>query len=78
MCTYAKYNMGQSSILENCEPNITRTFLQLASKYFTSIHEILKIFNKDTEKVSYSCMKNMSPRISAHFQSILSTKQNSF
>ena len=37
-----------------------------------------KIFNRNTVKISYSCLKNISSTISSHSRNILSPKQQSF
>ena len=37
-----------------------------------------KIFNRNTVKISYSCLKNVSSIISSHNRNILSPKQQSF
>ena len=37
-----------------------------------------KIFNKNTVKVSYSCMNNISSILSTHIKIILNPKQTSF
>ena len=37
-----------------------------------------KIFNRNTVKISYSCLRNISSIISSHNRNILSPKQKSF
>ena len=39
--------------------NVAKTFLQLVTKHFPRSHKLHKIFNRNTVKVSYSCMNNM-------------------
>ena len=40
--------------------NVAKTFLQLVTKHFPRTHKLQKIFNRNTVKVSYSCMNNIS------------------
>ena len=40
--------------------NVAKTFLQLVTKHFPRTRKLQKIFNRNTVKVSYSCMNNMS------------------
>ena len=46
--------------------NVAKTFFQLVTKYFPRTHKLHKIFNRNTVKVSYSCMNNMSKIIKGH------------
>ena len=65
---------------KNVKTNIGKTFLQLLSKHFPEDHQMHKIFNKNTLKVSYSCscMNNVSSILSTHNKNILNPKQTSF
>ena len=65
---------------KNVKTNIGKTFLQLLSKHFPKDHQMYKIFNKNTLKVSYSCscMNNVSSILSTHNKNILNPKQTSF
>ena len=58
--------------------NIGRIFLRLLSEHFPRNHTMLKIFNRNTVKISYSCLKDISSIISSHNRNILSQKQKSF
>ena len=40
--------------------NVGKLFLKLVKQHFPKGHKLHKIFNKNTIKVSYSCLKNMS------------------
>ena len=51
--------------------NIGRTFLKLLKPHFPKSSRLQKIFNKNTVKVSYSCMSNMSSIISSHNKRLL-------
>ena len=42
----------------NVESNNGKTFLKLVKKYFPRKNSFHKIFNKNTIKISYSCMRN--------------------
>ena len=46
--------------------NIGRNFLNLIDKHFPSHHNLHKIFNRNTVKVSYSCMSNVKSIITKH------------
>ena len=39
--------------------NIAGIFIKLISKHFPPNHKFIKIFNKNTIKLSYSCMPNI-------------------
>ena len=51
--------------------NIGKTFLQLLDRNFQSHHRLHKIINKNTVKISYSCMPNMASHIFSHNKSII-------
>ena len=51
--------------------NIGRVFRNLVVKHFTSDHPLFKILNKNTIKLSYSCLPNVKTTISAHNKAIL-------
>ena len=46
--------------------NVAKTFLQSVTKHFLRSHKLHKIFNRNTVKVSYSCMNNMPKIIKGH------------
>ena len=52
--------------------NVAKTFLQLVTKHFPRSHKLHKIFNRNTVKVSYSCMNNMSNIIKGHNKKVIS------
>ena len=63
----------------NVKTNVGKTFLQLVCKHFPKEHPpVHKIFNKNTLKISYSCMRNIGSMISSHNKNILHPKQTSF
>ena len=46
--------------------NVAKRFLHLVSKHFPKHHRLSKILNRNTLKVSYSCMPSMGSYISSH------------
>ena len=48
--------------------------MKLISKHFPKQHKYYKIFNKNTIKLSYSCMPNMSSIITKHNKKFLNKK----
>ena len=59
----------------NVKTNIGREFLKLIKRSFPSEHKLRKIFNKNTLKLSYCCMKNMASIIRNHNKSVLNHKE---
>lgn len=51
--------------------NVGRTFLSLLNKHFNKEHWFHKIFNKNTVKLSYSCMPSIERLISKHNKRVL-------
>ena len=62
-----------SPFFKSVKTNIGKIFLQLLSKHFPKNHKMHKIFNRNTVKISYSCMKNIDSIISAHNRNILNS-----
>ena len=56
---------------KNVATNIGRTFLNILDDEFPENHVLHKIFNRNTMKVSYSCMPNVKQTIDGHNKSIL-------
>ena len=50
----------------NCETKIGAKFLNIVDTCFPPTHPLHKIFNRNTLKVSYSCMPNMAQTIAKH------------
>jgi len=46
--------------------NVGKTFLQILGNCFPQTHKLHKILNRNSVKVSYSCMPNIASRISSH------------
>ena len=62
------YNPPYSS---NVSTNIGHRFIKLVKEHFPKHHVLNKIFNKNTIKVSYSCMNNIKNIIDNHNKSLL-------
>ena len=56
---------------KNVSTNVAGRFLSLVSRHFLKTSKLGKIFNRNTLKVSYSCMPNMGAVISSHNKSNL-------
>ncbi len=61
----------------NAKTNIAKNFLQLIDKHFPPEHKLHKIFNRNSVKVSYSCMPNASSIIKSHNKKILESQPES-
>ena len=57
--------------------NIGKTFLQLMDRNFPPHHRLHKIINRNTVKISYSCMPNMASHISSHNKSTIQESKKS-
>ena len=55
----------------NVKSNVGKQFLKLGRRHFPKCHKLNKIFNKNTLKVSYSCMRNISSILTSHNKKIL-------
>ena len=60
---------------KNIKTNIARNFLNLVDTHFPAGHKLHKIFNRNTFKVSYSCMINVKNIISKHNTRIIRKSQ---
>ena len=56
---------------KNASTNIGHKFLALVDKHFPKDHKLRKIFNRNTIKISYSCMNNTKQIIDNHNKHIL-------
>ena len=56
---------------KNVSTNIGHRFLSLVDKHFHKDHKLRKIFNRNTIKISYSCMSNTKRIIDNHNKRIL-------
>ena len=55
--------------------NIGKLFLKFLDEEFPRTHKLYKIFNRNTIKISYSCMDNVKHHIDGHNKSILSNRK---
>ena len=55
----------------NVSTSIGKFFLNLIKKHFPKNHKFNKLFNKNTVKISYSCMPSVKSIINAHNKKIL-------
>ena len=60
---------------KNVKTNIARSFLKLVDTHFPIGNKLHKIFNKNTVKVSYSCMSNVKSIITSHNTRIIRKSQ---
>ena len=51
---------------KNVRTNVARSFLNLIDTHFPAGHKLHKMFNRNTVKVSYSCMNNIRSIITNH------------
>ena len=58
------------------ETNIGNKFLQLVEQCFTMGHPMRKIFNRNTVKISYSCMPNMDRMIQSSNKAMLAKNRS--
>ena len=58
--------------------NVGKTFLKLLQRHFPKRHRMYKIFNRNTVKISYCCMRNMESVISSHNKQILNPSKEYF
>jgi len=63
---------------KNVKTNVGGTFLKLVAHHFPKKHPMHKIFNKNTVKMSYSCMRNTASIISSHNHNIFNLKPTIF
>ena len=54
-------------------PQMLQKYFWLINRHFPKSHRLHKIFNRNTVKVSYSCMQNMSKIYKGHNSKITST-----
>ena len=62
---------------KNVRTNVAHKFLALIDKHFPKSYVLHKIFNRNSVKVSYSCMLNAKSNISNHNRRVLNNKMTS-
>ena len=60
---------------KNVKTNIAHSFLHLVDTHFPARHKLHKIFNRNTVKLSYSCMNNVRSIITNHNTCIIRKSQ---
>jgi len=60
---------------KNVRTYVGRTFISLVKKHFPPHHKLYKIFNKNSMKVSYSCMSNIDSIIKSHNSTIMNSQE---
>ena len=60
------FGVALNDRLKNVETNVGKCFLSLIDKHFPKSNPLHKIFNRNTIKLSYSCMGNIKTIISNH------------
>ena len=60
---------------KNVKTNIGKIFIKLINKHFLRSSDLHKIFDRNTLKLSYSCMENMAQIIRKHNKSIINPKR---
>ena len=63
---------------KNVKTNIGRAFISLIDRCFPTGHKLRKIFNRNTIKLSYSCMPNVKQIIDGHNKNILRAVVSNF
>ena len=69
--------MVQPPYSANVATNIGHTFLKLLDESLPKTHPLHKVFNRNTVKLSYSCMPSMEKLITAKNQSIFKKESRS-
>ena len=60
---------------QTVKTNVAKLFFRLLDKHFPKSHLLHKIFNRNTIKVSYSCMNNVSQIIKQHNRNVSNKKE---
>ena len=64
-----------SPFSETYKTNIAKTFFRILDKHFPNSHLLYKIFNRNTAKVSYSCMDSVSQIVNQHNKNLSNKKE---
>ena len=68
------YNPSYS---QSVATNVGKKFLGIVNDTFKKDHPLRKIFNRNTLRLSYSCMTNLGSNINAHNKSVINEKPRS-
>ena len=74
----AKNNLVNPLYSNNIKSNVGKQFLRLVTRHFLKVHKLNEIFNKNTLKVSYSCMRSMSSILTNHNKKILAENEKQY
>ena len=66
------------SFSNSVKSNVGKQFLKLVRQHFSKGHKLNKIFHKNTLKVSYSCVRNMSSILTSHNKKILAENEKQY
>ena len=66
---------NDAGTLRSFPPIFVGYFLKLVNKHFNNKHKFKKIFNKNTLKISYSCMPSLQTIINSHNRKVLSSAE---
>ena len=61
---------------KSVKTNVGKHFLMLLDKHFPKHHKLRKIFNRNTVKISYSCMPSMKAVANRHNKKVLKNRSN--
>ena len=75
--TLGKKTEADVEILYGSIHLLTKIFFHLVDKHFPKSNRLHKIFNRNTVKVSYSCMENISQIIKRHNEQVTKTNKRS-
>ena len=62
----------------NVKTYVRKLFLKLLDRHFLRAHKFHNIFNRNTVKISYCCMKNMGSIISSHNKQVLKPRNKNY
>ena len=62
----------------NAKTNVGNLFLKPLDRHLARAHKFRKVFNRNTVKISYCCMKNMGSIISSHNKQVLQTHNENY
>ena len=63
--------------IKKVKAKVSHEFLKLIDKIFPASSRLLKVLNRNTIKVSYSCLPNMGSIIKQHYQAVIAVSPNS-
>ncbi|GFS22938.1 hypothetical protein ElyMa_003376600 [Elysia marginata] len=70
------FSAGNPPFSDSVSTNVAKIFLSMIGRYFPEANNLHKIFNRNTIKVSYSCMPNFSQTTWSHNKKSLQQHHN--